>query len=476
MAGERHPPWAPIGGADDLFLSARLEGATTVVRRGGPRTPAAGTRALAVAIAIVLVAGVGTLVSKARGELTAGGALAAAQAAVHGDDAYRVLITLTGRTTEPEDDESPESGATTDAIVVSPERWRALDAEFDGDDSYDGAERRRLDGEMFVRERGSGATRWDVVKLPPPPDEAAELAHEYEGFQAFQSEDDPSDELARRRLVLAFYAHVLPISYDPANVEDLVLQATKPVIEERLADDAVRLRVEVAPLPEIAAVADEPIVPMDLLLELDGQHRPRAATFEMADGPDSLTLELEFSDWGAPLTVRPPDEDDVERTPWVDEEGLAEVDPALLLLPAALPDDLELVSAEVDGDDDEEFDQGDCRGIEFEYATRSALEVQLEDYEAYDGPELELYILPASCEEPIYEDQVFDEQIAGRPAIDVGSGEPTVLVGDAAVSIFGTLDDDEIEQVVRSLEPVTPEQVLARFPDWLPEITQSRYA
>jgi hypothetical protein len=465
MSDERDAPRASGDRADDLVFAVPVGGPTTVVRRGGGRA-----RLLVVAVVVLLAVAAGVLVTRGEKEVDADAALAAAQAAFRGDDAYRVMVTLTGHAADAEDGEATESGGTTEAVVLSPERWKALDSEFEDDESYETSERRRVGDEIFVRERGSGATRWNVVEVQPPPDQAAELAEEYDTFQSQDFEDDEDygpDGAVQRRLVLEFYAHVLPFAYDPAQVEDVVLRATAPVIEERLDDGGTRLRVEVPSLPEIAAVAEEPIEPMDLELELDADHRPRAAGFVVEEAGNSLSLELEFTDWGASLAVDAPTEQDVERTPWVEEDELADLEPELLVLPTELPDDLELVSAEVGDVDDEE-----CRALIVEYATRTDTEAQLEDYEEYDGPELEMSVRPGDCDAEVSD---FDDELGGLPAT-VEDGYAEVRFGDVIIELDGSLDPDEFEDVVRSLEPVTPDEVLARFPSWLPEVVQSRYA
>jgi hypothetical protein len=460
MSDERDAPGAPLDRATELVLSMPLQH-TTVVRRGGDGR----TRWLVVAVVAVMAVGIGALVTRSSDEVDADEALAAAQAVIQGDEPYRLAATLTGLIDEPDEDEVVESGTRTDAVIVAPDRWRALDAEFADGESFDTSERRRVGTEVFVIERGSGAARWNVIAVAPPPGDVEALAAEFEEFQDIDFE---SEEATLRSLVLAFYAHVLPVAFDPAQVERLVLQATEPVVEEELENGAVRLKVEVAPLAEIAAVAEEPIAPMALTLELDGAHRPRSARFELRDDGNILTLELEFSAWGAPLRVDRPDEADVERTPWVEEEALAAVDPELLVLAADLPEGYELLSVEVDEDEDEEDEA--CNAVEVEYATREDVEAQLEDYEESGGPSIELSISRLACH-----DLTFDDELAGRPATDVDGGYAVVRMGDVAVDIVSELDPDELAALVASLERVTIDELLARFPSWLPEIVASRF-
>jgi hypothetical protein len=463
MSDERDAPAAGLR-ADELVFSLSPQETTTVVRRGGPSR----TRLLLLAIVAVMAVGVGALVTRGSEDVDPEEALAGAQAAFQGDDAYRLTATLTAHTAEPEDDEDADMGTRTEAVIVSPERWRSLDSEFSGGDDYETSERRRVDDELFVIERGSGASTWNVLGLSPPPETAEELAGQLEEFQEADYDDD---EEGQRSLVLAFYAHVLPIAFDPGQVERLVLQATEPVVEEELGGGAVRLSVQVAPLPEIAAVAEEPVEPMALTLELDEARRPQEARFHLAAEGDTLTLDLEFSDWGAPLTVEPPAEDDVDRTPWVDEAALGDVDPALFVLPAEVPDGLELISVEIDEEEGE--DDQDCSTVDVEYLTREATESQLEDYELPDGASLALTITHLACEDH----REFDDRVGGRPATTeaVGAGFAAVRFGDVVVELDGSLDAAEMDDVARSLEQVTPEELLTRFPDWLPEVLQARF-
>ena len=463
MSDERDAPRASGDRADELVFAVPVAGSTTVVRRGGgPRA-----RLLVVAVVVLLAAAVGVLVTRGDGEVSAEAALEAAKAAVQGDDPYHLEVTFTARSDEAESDEPAESGMHTQADVVAPDRWRALDEEHADGQSYETTERRRIGDEYFVLDSGSGAVVWDVVTVPPPAESLEEWVSYLE--EARDEEYDP-DESGERRVALAFFAHVIPIVYDPTQVERLVLQATEPVIEEELGDGAVRLGAQVAARPELVEAAGVPVAPMALALELDSDHRPRAARLEVAEGPLSLTLELAFTGWGTPVTVDPPADDHVERTPWLDEVGLDGVDPDLLLLPAEVPDGLELVSAEVDEEEGE--DDMDCSSVDVEYATREALSAQMEDYEEPEGPSLELSVSPFEC--GYYEEDEFDGEVGGFPAAYVEDGGAVVRLGDLVVDITSTLDDDELDALVESLEQVTADELAARFPDWLPEVATAR--
>ena len=209
----------------------------------------------------------------------------------------------------------------------------------------------------------------------------------------------------------------------PTSLTRLVTEASDPGIEERLSDGGVRLRTTLAPIPELAGVADEPIPPVDLLLDLNAADEPVLAQFTAAAAaPRPDRGPLQRLGRGAP--GRPAGRGHIDRTPWVTEEAIAELDPALLVVPSALPDSLELTSATV-YDGEVEFDEPGCDTLEpgFESEASMAVYAELDDFsdveeameegEDFDFDYLYLSVTAVGCETySMFADEEFDDELA----------------------------------------------------------------
>jgi hypothetical protein len=264
---------------------------------------------------------------------------------------------------------------------------------------------------------------------------------------------------------------------DPAAITRVITESTEPAIEEQLPDGGVRLRTRLAPIAELAEVAKDPIPVIDVLLDLNAADEPMLVTFTAEAGSASARVEITFSEWGEPLAVEAPSDGEVDHTPWLAEEALAEVEPGLLIAPSDLPAGLSLVSADVYSEGMFESDS-DCRSVELSYGTEAdlayfdpasdpTLDMTDEEMEAYfeEMEYLDLSITSLACWEDLDFGMSLDDELGGLPASG-GDGYWDVRVGDAVVTISSTHDDDVIAAFVGSIAPVTVDDLAAAIPEW----------
>jgi hypothetical protein len=300
-----------------------------------------------------------------------------------------------------------------------------------------------------------------------------ELAQMYEDLQHEQESygEMPEDDAFKLDLVLGAYS--LGVDALPTDITRLVTDATEPAVEERLSDGGIVLRTRLAPVAELAEVADVPIPPVDLMLELDEDDRPVLARFTTAAGSATADVEVRFSDWGADIVVEPPVDGDIDHTPWIQEEALSQAGQTLMLAPSALPPGMGLTDASV-WEGDPEF--GECPSVNLTYSPEE--EAALMDPEAdlstdelsaaYEELDyLYINVSSLSCQQELV-DAPFDQQLGGLPA-RAEEGYWEVQVGDAVVYVDSTFGDDLIGPLVASLRPVTVAELAAAVPDWIDE-------
>jgi hypothetical protein len=451
---------------------------------GGRRRPLAGRLRWATAfgaLATFVIGAVAVVVHQP--PVDASAALHAAQEFVGDTSSYRFEVHTTLRTSEGDPDGAGSDSTTrsvTKGVVADADHWQVVDQP-----SFDDVhvEVRRVGDHLYVATTGDpdqAGPPWEdstVADLPSTDDLARALASEYEHAEDEASdEDDPSWRL---QVVMASY--LVPASEDPQAIERVVRAATDPAVEEHLADGGIRLRAQVEPLPEIAAVAKHPIPPLAVTLDLDDQDRPTAARFDVSVKGASESVAVAYSDWGGHLTVAAPADDQVDHTPWIHEEAIAALDRSLLVAPTRLPADLELVSADVY--DDWSEDGAGCPSLDLTYDTKADHDelaaIDPEAGDAYDEaiaaqPALDVTLSPEGCG---YAEQGFDEPFAGYPSDGLDHGVIDVAVGGIVVAISSDkIDRSVLEDLVRSLAPTTVDALAAAIPDWAHEDTFGYWA
>lgn len=462
---------------------------TAVVRRTGGR----GRLAVGALVALALVVGGLALVARTGDDKDAEAALRAAQAVVEGSESYRFELLEVTRSVIGDPDGAGSDTTTrslTTGTIAAPDRWRLAadlgeDMGFEDDTPY---ETIRVGDELYSNDPFSmtaSEPTWVATPVAGMAEMTAsdlaemygEMTSEEGGWFEFGGDVEMGAYEDEFTLDVVMAAYLLDMTtMQPTSLTRLVTEASDPGIEERLSDGGVRLRTTLAPIPELAAVADEPIPPVEVLLDLNAADEPVMAQFTAVAGGASARIEVRFSDWGAALRVDPPAEANIDRTPWITEEAIAELDAALLIVPSVLPDSLELTSATVY--DGEEVDEPGCDTLElgFESEASMAAYAELDDFseveeateegEDFDFDYLYVSVTARGCDSySMLADDEFDEELGGLRARGV-DGMWDVMVGDAVVTIDATYDDEVLAALAASLAPMTPEEIAASIPEW----------
>ena len=442
--------------------------AATTSRRAARRRVARAT----VGVVLALVVGGGWAMTRDR-NVGPAASLAAAQGFVADASSYRLEITVESHVTtgEPGGAGADTSArAVTTAAVAGPDRWRTAveSAEVMSEETFTD-EVIRLGDDVYVRsslpalDAASASPAW--VRLGPsevfPTLDDLAASMEWVTGDAGPVDGALLDGLVVETLLAAY---LLDLEQDPRAVVRLVEEATSPVIEERLAGGGVRLRVSLEPVPAIARVVesslDEVLEPVEVLLDIDAGGRPVEARFRGELGSASAAVVVEFSDWGADIPIAAPLADEVDATPWVQEEALRALDPALLLAPAAVPEPLTLTGVTVYEGSGEGWD---CTSLELSYDDRAVLQQEAPpEADAAALPYLYVSSHPAGCwlED---DDAPFDRELGGHPARRT-SGFWELQVGDAVVGIDTSLDDAAVDAVATTLGPTSADALVTAVP------------
>jgi hypothetical protein len=447
-----------------------------VVRAGGRlKWIAAFVGAIAVIAGLVVVVGGGN-------DIDADEALEKAQAFVEDAESYRFEI-LDTRRSQLGDPEGPGSDTTTRSLatgqVADADHWHLTEQEgIDTEVEYETIK----DGDVVYSsywgpevEDGVDSPHWMVGDASEPMtiQDLVDM-YSYEDDQSFEELDEYELQYeAEERLDLAMAAYMPTIGDLPQGTTRLVTEATDPVVEEQLADGGVRLRVRLAPIPELAELADPQVPPVDLLLDLDEARHPVEASFKAAVEGASSDVRVRFSGWGGPVEVSPPAEEDIDRTPWIDEQLLA-AHPELLVAPAELPEGWAFTYAssspfeDVFGIDGEQADG--CRVVELGY---SSLEEIANAGEPPEDPEeyfaemelLSAMVMTRACSEQLEEDGLGNGAGMGFLPSDLESINREVEFEDLVVTISTTLDDETaIDRMAGSLRRMSVEELAAMIP------------
>jgi hypothetical protein len=227
----------------------------------------------------------------------------------------------------------------------------------------------------------------------------------------------------------------------PASLSRVVTGAVDPEHLEALPDGGQRLRAALPPPDEFAGL-DPPLPTVEAVVDLDGDGRPRSAMFDAVDGGSSIRVEVTWSDWDAVEAISAPPEDEIDRTPWIDEDAVRALDPSLVVAPDPAPPGYELSAVSVYDYDD------DCVDLSLDYSSG--------DSTADGGEYLWVNVSTVEC----YGEPPFDDT-AGPYPMSIGGGYAEVLVGDAVVTIDTDLSDEELRAIAASLAPVDPEVLIA---------------
>jgi hypothetical protein len=126
-------------------------------------------------------------------------------------------------------------------------------------------------------------------------------------------------------------------------------------------------------------------------------------------GSFTSTMDLRFTDWGAPVTIEAPDSAAIDPTPGIAENDLADFDATALYGLRRLPAGYELLGADVwTSEEDADLEAGDCPEVSLSYGSPAEHEAAEdaaaklksdEEFERFMWPaSIEVSLTPADCE------------------------------------------------------------------------------
>ena len=211
---------------------------------------------------------------------------------------------------------------------------------------------------------------------------------------------------------------------------------------------------EISPVAGAARpVVVEPDGPMDLIVTEDGRLEALRVSVVAAYGL-TTAMRIEFTSWNGDVEIDEPDEDDVDETPGIDEEVIADYDDTALYQPVALPEGWLLDTAYILGED--ETTSG-CEEVNTFFADEEYLDPQSNVFEGY----LDIYQFPVTCLNGDLGDG--DPFVAGQytgvvTELEDGSYEVVrILVGETVVEVDTDLSLEDLAVILAELEPLDVE-------------------
>ncbi len=400
------------------------------------------------------------------------GALTSAQAFVHDASAFRfesvVHATYSTDPSELGDGETGSTGSipewapggpgstTTDRTVASgawtPDAWQVVT-----DGPFGHEEIRTFGTTSYYRsDSDSGSGRWQVGEVPAMSrqDLLDELESTHDGMATDGSGGDgslspslPGDDVG---VAASVYLGGLTgpgsdLSTEPAGYLEAITALVTPA-ETTRTGGTVTLTAEVTAPDDVERAWGKPLPPGKVELKVGTDGEPQSFTLRVASGVDAFDIEVRYSDWNVPQDIVRPRDDEIDRTPWIDEEALAAVPAVQLLRPTALPAGWSLDYADVISAEDTA--EG-CEQVGLAWST-AIVATGPSDVGAFDH--VSLYLLPEACAIRHDSTPFTVGPFAPIPSREGETGTE-VLIGATVVQIDSSLTGGQLADLVRSLVP-----------------------
>ena len=444
------------------------------VSKGPRRAP------LLAVLGLLVVGGLAAavLVVRSTDERDADAALAAAQDAVADATSFRVKV----RSTDVSVEGDTESGSETTTHSTTDGEWSDGVWHMRSSDQYSAAEWiTEADGTVYSRydEEGEGEIPADAQweKLEGFGDlERSDAVGEMTEALGPDADQLVEDEFAGEMAVS--YATMLylngegltAVSADPVGMgagfgsglggePTAFLDAIEQMGQPRLADsDTITATLQAG--DDVTEELGQALPDGHIEVDLGTDDLPTALRLRVESRGNSAALDVTFSDWNTPIEIVVPGDDEVDATPWVEEEEL-EALPFAPVLPTAVPDGWPAMLVEVMPAQDY-YDEGapeDCQLFEIDYDEPVADDANDEAFE--DAGYVWFYETTLDCAMAVDPTPFAPGGPAGLPSRTGSFGTLEVLVGETAIEVDSTLEGAELDAVVASLAPTDVDAVVA---------------
>ena len=269
---------------------------------------------------------------------------------------------------------------------------------------------------------------------------------------------DP-DEAAARQGIIDQPSQAAALG-EPTDLPKTLATAKNPRIDSRDGSTTV-LTMDFDPAGDNQEI-DDAVDTARLTLTVLGSGEIRAATYKITGEELGIDATYTFSAWGAPVAIDAPAQGEIDPTPFVDEEALADFDDAALFQPVGIPEGWVF----------------DGAGIAPAEDTAEGCDQASIDYADPDDPEagyLYLFEFPVECAEP-FEGVGVKPFRAGSYTGGVESDEEgtfaQITVGKTVIQADTDLSPEDLAVVLGALRPFD----LDVTPNPLPDIGKRRTA
>lgn len=248
---------------------------------------------------------------------------------------------------------------------------------------------------------------------------------------------------------------------DPIGLLEALGAAREPTLVRRTGDTSV-VKADIDPARAFGSAVASQIDSATIELTLAKDERIDRAVLSARGEGGNVTADYRFTKWGGPVTVAAPAASDLDPTPLIEEEDIAEFKAAKLFQPRGIPAGWVLDAASVLP---KEMTAENCEQVELDYI----------DPEDPDSGYLSLFQLPKSCAE-LTPPRGAEPFKAGRYTGYVEEGPDgalaQIVVGDTVVQADTDLPLDGLARILADLIPLD----LAATPAELPGFEQTTAA
>jgi hypothetical protein len=247
------------------------------------------------------------------------------------------------------------------------------------------------------------------------------------------------------------------------------LDAIKAMSEPEVVDESggtLTLGATLSAPDDVAEALGAPVPDAKVDLDLDADDMPTAFRLAVSGGATSVAFELKFRDWGDAIEIEVPGDDEIDATPWADEEALREVEGVTPLLPSVVPEGWGLGAIETIVPDDfvgdEEDPHGLCVGYDLSYDELPPDGVEVDDSWYESSGYAWVGVVSEACVMG-YDDTPFAPGgPAGLPSREDKYETLQVKVGDMVLDIDTSLDGAELDAFLASFAAVDIETLVAQ--------------